>query len=224
MRNPLFFLTGIGYGPAMTTGTMRLEAMKLDCQRGGREVFSGLNFTLEPGEALIVTGPNGSGKSSLLRLIAGLLTPVAGSLHWQGQAAKSVEGWPGHYLHYAGHLMALKPALTVLENVRFWAEFYGRGAKAKGACITLGLENLLDFPVRYLSEGQKRRTALARLAAVPLPLWLLDEPTSGLDRETTERLETLMDRHLKEGGMVIAATHLPINIPGSRALALGEQS
>jgi heme exporter protein A len=181
-------------------------------------VFSGINLELSSGGALALVGPNGSGKSSLLRLIAGLLRPSAGQIDLHGGEAESTIGEQAHYL---GHLDALKPSLTVAENLGFWAGYLGdRGNPAVEALAAVGLGGLTDLPAAYLSAGQRRRLSLARLLAVPRPIWLLDEPTSGLDAAGQERLAELMRQHLGTGGMVVAATHGPLGIE-AKELRLG---
>jgi heme exporter protein A len=197
---------------------MRLLAENLGCQRGGREVFAGLNFSLDAGEALIVTGRNGAGKSSLLRLIAGLVRAASGRIELSGGNADATIGEQAHYL---GHQDAAKPALTVIENLRFWIEFFGGGTPAAGALDAVGLRPLADLPAAYLSAGQKRRLALARLVAVSRPLWLLDEPTSTLDSASQIRLADLMRAHLAGGGLIVAAAHGPIGLERARELRLG---
>jgi len=167
---------------------------------------------------LALVGPNGSGKSSLLRLIAGLLRPSAGQIELQGGEAERTIGEQTHYL---GHLDALKPALTVAENLGFWAGYLGdRASPADEALAAVGLGGLTDLPAAYLSAGQRRRLSLARLLAVPRPIWLLDEPASGLDAAGQDRLTELMREHLGTGGMVVAATHGPLGIE-AKELRLG---
>ena len=159
------------------------EAHDVACIRGERPVFSGVSFRLEPGDALTLVGPNGAGKSSLLRILAGLLRAAGGTLSWDG--APLDDDWAAHRerLHYVGHLDAVKPTLTVAENLDGWARFKGAARAAPDALATLGIEDLADVPGRYLSAGQRRRLALARVLATPAPLWLLDEPTVTLDAE-----------------------------------------
>jgi heme exporter protein A len=189
---------------------LRLSATGLGCVRGSRTVFIDLNLELYSGGALALVGPNGSGKSSLLRLIAGLLRPSAGEIELAGGEA---ERTIGEHAHYLGHLDALKPSLTVAENLGFWAGYLGgRASPPDEALAAVGLGGLTDLPAAYLSAGQRRRLSLARLLAVPRPIWLLDEPTSGLDAAGQERLTELMRRHLGTGGMVVAATHGPLGI------------
>jgi heme exporter protein A len=181
-------------------------------------VFSGINLELSSGGALSLVGPNGSGKSSLLRLIAGLLRPSAGQIELQGGEAERTIGEQAHYL---GHLDTLKPSLTVAENLGFWAGYLGDHARSSNeALAAVGLGGLTDLPAAYLSAGQRRRLSLARVLAVPRPIWLLDEPTSGLDAAGQERLAELMRQHLGTGGMVVAATHGPLGIE-AKELRLG---
>jgi heme exporter protein A len=198
---------------------MRLSGTDLDCIRGGREVFSRLGFALQSGEALLVTGRNGAGKSSLLRMIAGLIHVAGGRLELQGGNPELTLAEQAHYL---GHQDALKPSLTVAENLRFWARYLGNGAEASpSALASVGLEALAELPAAYLSAGQRRRLSIARLVAAKRPIWLLDEPTSALDRAAQERLAELMAEHLAGGGMIVAAAHGPIGLERARELQLG---
>lgn len=192
-----------------------LEAKDLAVFRGERLVLAGLGFRLARGGALLLRGPNGSGKSTLLRALAGLTPLAAGRLLWQGEDA--LADLPAHAarLAWLGHQDAVKPGLSVAENLRFW------GAPAP-ALEAVGLAALADLPARLLSAGQKRRLAIARLAASPRPLWLLDEPTLGLDAASVERLGGLLAAHRACGGLVIAATHLPLPLPGAATLPLAD--
>jgi heme exporter protein A len=199
----------------------------LACRRGERLVFGGLDFALAPGDALVLRGPNGSGKSSLLRVMAGLIRPIAGRLDWGGAAIDDDREAHAAKLHFLGHLDAVKPALTVAENLRFWMDLRGGGAGVaagnevrRAALDTLGLGALADAPARYLSAGQRRRLALARLIAAPAPLWLLDEPTNALDDAALAAFEAMLARHRAAGGMVAVATHAAIALPGARELRL----
>jgi heme exporter protein A len=201
---------------------MRLAATGLACVRGGRQVFGGLGFSVASGEALVVTGRNGAGKSSLLRMIAGLVRIAEGRLALEGGDPELSLAEQSHYL---GHQDALKPALTVAENLEFWTRYLGAGEEPGVALTPLAaveLEALADVPAAYLSAGQRRRLSLARLVAVPRPVWLLDEPTSALDRPAQERLSGLMRQHLAGGGLIVAAAHGPIGLDHARELRLGE--
>jgi len=198
---------------------MRLVASELACIRGGRQVFSGIGFALGEGEALVITGPNGAGKSSLLRLLAGLLRPLAGTLALEGGEPELTVAEQAHYL---GHQDALKPALTVTENLDFWLRFLGgQAADVTTALAEVGLASIAALPAAYLSAGQRRRLSIARLIAVKRPLWLLDEPTSALDIAAQAMLAALMRAHLSGGGLIVAAVHGPIGLDQSAELSLG---
>ena len=174
------------------------------------------------GEALLVTGPNGAGKSSLLRAIAGFLPLGSGHITFHGRNEDMPAGLRAHYL---GHADALKNALTAAENLDFWAAMLGAPAarpRAETALARLALSHVADLPVAYLSAGQRRRVALARLLMVERPLWLLDEPTTALDSAAQNRLAEMMRDHLGRGGMLIAATHAPLGLAGARELRLGQ--
>jgi heme exporter protein A len=191
----------------------------LTCLRGERLVFENLSFRARAGEALLLTGPNGSGKSSLLRLMAGLLPPAAGRLLWDDTAITDDPESHRARLHYVGHLDALKPALTVAENLAFYAALRGKPADEAtldGAMAAFRLDRLADTPTRFLSQGQRRRTALARVLVAPAPLWLLDEPTLALDDASLAQLGAVLISHLADGGHVIAATHAPISVNARR--------
>lgn len=195
-----------------------LEARELACWRGDRAIFAGLSFSLEAGGALLLLGANGAGKSSLLRLLAGLIPAAEGQLLWHGQDALADRVAHAARLRYLSHQDALKPSLTARENLDFYARLWG--GKVEPALQSVGLEDLAELPARMLSSGQKRRLALARLALAPAPLWLLDEPTVGLDAASVRRLGALLAAHRDAGGAVIAATHLPLPLPGARQLGL----
>jgi heme exporter protein A len=195
-----------------------LEARELACLRGERVVFAGLSFSVAPGAALLLTGANGAGKSSLLRLLAGLVAPAEGVLLWAGEDALADRAAHARRLRYVGHGDALKPALTARENLAFFARLWGGAPEA--ALEGMDLTPLADLPARVLSAGQKRRLGLARLALAPAPLWLLDEPTTGLDTASVGRLGGLLARHRAAGGMVVAATHLPLPLPDAAELRL----
>jgi len=198
---------------------MQLSADNLACARGGRMVFTGLSFAVTGGEALVVTGRNGAGKSSLLRMIAGLVRVADGRLALTGGEDEASVAEQAHYL---GHHDALKPALSVRENLSFWAAFLGGGTDAvEPALEAVGLAPLAGLPAAYLSAGQRRRLSIARLAAVKRPIWLLDEPTSALDTPSQGRLAELMHDHLAGGGIILAAAHGPIGLTAPREMRLG---
>jgi heme exporter protein A len=190
-----------------------LEARELACWRGERAIFAGLSFTLPPGGALLLVGANGAGKSSLLRVLAGLIPAAEGDLLWQGEDALADRVAHARRLRYLSHQDALKPSLTAAENLGFYARLWGGDVAA--ALDSVGLGPLAELPARVLSSGQKRRLALARLALAPAALWLLDEPTVGLDTASVSRLGGLLAAHREAGGAVIAATHLPLPLPGA---------
>ena len=203
---------------------MRLSGQGIAIERGGRRILSGVSFAARAGEALLLVGPNGSGKSSLLRAIAGFLPLAEGAFALEGGAADASVGEQAHYL---GHSDALKSALTAGENLAFWAEALG-GDSARAAWMAaldrLGLAHVGDFPVRALSAGQKRRVALARLIVAPRPIWLLDEPTTALDVAAQRRFAVVMRAHLAAGGLILAATHAPLDLDGAARLTLGDAS
>ncbi|QPF85109.1 heme ABC exporter ATP-binding protein CcmA [Bradyrhizobium genosp. L] len=197
---------------------MRLSGRNLTCVRGGREVFSGLDLSAAAGEALAITGPNGAGKTSLLRLIAGLLVPAEGAIALEGGDAELSLPEQAHYL---GHRDALKPALSVLENLTFWRDFLGGEGQDTRACLAaVALDHAAHLPAAYLSAGQRRRLSIARLLSVRRPVWLLDEPTSALDAAGQELFVGLMREHLARGGILVAATHLPLGID-AREMRIG---
>ena len=200
----------------------RFEGISLDCLRSARPVFRGLAFQIESGGALVLTGPNGSGKSSLLRLMAGLLPPAAGSLSWNGQTISDDPDAHRLRLRYLGHLDAVKPALTAAENLAFWAGLMGADpdTAVAQALDALGIGHLSDLPARFLSAGQKRRLNLARLALAPAAIWLLDEPATALDAETTDRLRALIQRHRDAGGMAVVSTHSDLGLKDADNLDL----
>jgi heme exporter protein A len=189
---------------------MRLVAEGLSGERGGEPVFEAVDFALASGEMLVVTGPNGSGKSTLLRVLAGLLPPSGGRVLFEGG-----EDWPDRpgACHYLGHQNAMKTPLTVRENVMFWREFSGAPhLEADEALEMIGLGGAGYLPYGYLSTGQKRRAAIARLLVSYRPVWLLDEPTAGLDAGSERQFAALMAAHCEDCGIIVAATHQPLGI------------
>lgn len=204
---------------------MNLLVENLSAARGGRMVIAGLSFKVSAGEALLLTGPNGAGKTTLIRTIAGFLTPAAGRIVLDGgDPDTEVAG----QCHYIGHLNGIKASLTVAENLAFWAEFLGSGkrdgdnARVAAALHRFELESLANIPAGYLSAGQKRRAGLARLVVAERPLWLLDEPTVSLDAASTAIVAAVVTEHVAKGGLVIAATHLPLGLSKTRELKLGQ--
>lgn len=183
----------------------------VSCARGGRVLFEDLSFAIAPGGALIVNGPNGVGKSSLIRVAAGLLRPVVGSVEGPARALMA-------------EASALDTELRLARALRFWATLddgadpHGRVSRAIEATQ---LSPLADVPVRLLSTGQRRRAALARVVASGAPAWLLDEPANGLDDASVGTLETLIAGHRAGGGIVLIATHLPVDVPGAQSIVLG---
>ena len=196
---------------------MELRVENLGVERGGRSVLSAMNLNVRSGEMLLLTGPNGSGKTTLLSAIAGLLPLSAGSISLSG-------GVPdldvGQQAHLVGHRDALKPSLTVEENLAFWCEFLG-GSLLEAGLDAFGLGGLRDFPVAVLSAGQRRRLALSRLRLAARIVWLLDEPTLGLDAASSDTLGSHMRRHLEEGGIIVAASHVALAPSAHLTLTLG---
>jgi heme exporter protein A len=197
-----------------------LSAENITLVRGGRRLAAGLSLRLAGGEALVVTGPNGAGKSTLLRVLAGLLRPAGGRVAFTDGDDDPSSG----HAHYIGHSDALKGSLTAAENLAFWSAMLAKavpGATPREALTGLAIRQAADLPVAYLSAGQKRRVALARLLVSPRPLWLLDEPMTALDAAAQARLLEMMRRHLGAGGLIVAATHAPLGLPETRELRMG---
>jgi heme exporter protein A len=196
---------------------MELAVHDLACRRAGRRVLAGVSFALGMGEALVVTGRNGAGKSTLLAAVAGLLRPEAGLIRPTGLGESTLP----ENLHLVAHRDALKGSLTAVENLQFASDLLAFPGLTPGEALdAVGLPGAADLPVAYLSAGQRRRVALARLLVARRPLWLLDEPTLALDMAAQTMLTGLMQRHLADGGLVIAATHTPLDLPGARELRL----
>ena len=201
---------------------MRFEADTLSARRGEDFLFRDISFTLSDGEALIVTGPNGSGKSTLLRVLAGLLPQEAGTVRF----VDDTEDRPAREAcHYLGHRNAMKRELTVEENLTFWADFMAKEGAAPGldideAAEAVGLAGITHLPFGYLSAGQQRRMAMAKLLVAHRPVWILDEPTAALDVKADQMFAGLCQAHLAEGGMLVAATHQPLGIENVKTLVM----
>jgi heme exporter protein A len=194
-----------------------LAASGLECVRGDRTLFAGVSFAVAPGAGLLVQGPNGAGKTSLLRIAVGLAPPARGGVTWDGRPLRSLGPTYRREVLYCGHSNALKDDLTAVENLRAAAALAGRSITrdaAREALAQVGVETAADLPVRSLSQGQKRRTALARLALDGAKLWVLDEPLAALDVGGAEWLAGRLDAHLDAGGMALVTSHQPL---GTRA-------
>jgi heme exporter protein A len=204
-----------GVGEAL----MMLVANGLTSIRGGRTLFSDLAVRVDAGEALLLSGPNGSGKTTLIRTIAGFLKPAAGEIRLEhGDPERSLL----EQCHYVGHRDSIKTSLTVEENAAFWGGFLGGApTRLEAALAAFGLQELKDTPAAYLSAGQRRRLGLARILLVDRPLWLLDEPTASLDHAAQGMLRAVIERHLRAGGLLVAASHEPLPLGSSRHLPLG---
>ncbi|MDP4822354.1 MAG: heme ABC exporter ATP-binding protein CcmA [Aestuariivirgaceae bacterium] len=199
---------------------MRLCAQNLTLERGGRRLFENVCFELHKGTLTRLTGPNGAGKTSLLRVIAGLGELTQGTISLEGSDA---ELGIGAQAHFVAHQEAVKPALTARENLEFWQGFLG-GGSVEAALDAFALGPLADLPAAWASAGQKRRMALARLALAFRPLWLLDEPTVGLDTASEACLTRLMQAHLQKGGIILAATHVPLQVEATQEIRLESAS
>jgi heme exporter protein A len=205
------------------TETRGFQAQSLTCHRGGRLLFTGVNINLSAGDALLISGRNGVGKTSLLRQLSGLVKPDEGRLNVNGTDADDDPERYRSHISYLGHRNALKPALTVSENINFWAKLRA-GTSIDEALDALNITHLADTPVRLLSSGQKRRSALARLHACGASLWLLDEPSTGLDTASRQRLDAMIANHRGKGGMVIAVAHGDLQMADAKDLRLEENA
>lgn len=203
---------------------MPLIVDNITAERSGEVIFEKLHFTVHQRQLLTISGPNGSGKSTLLRIIAGLLTPVTGRVYFEDSSddqASDPKLPVSFHCHYLSQENAMKPSMTLVENLNFWARFGdGRMDHVGYALTCVELDHLADTPFGYLSTGQKRRVAIARLLTNKRTIWLLDEPTSGLDQKSTELFGKLMQNHLDDNGMIVAATHLPLGLPASQQIAM----
>lgn len=194
-----------------------IAADRLTCSRAGRVVFGDLTLRARSGQLVVIEGANGSGKTSLLRLLAGLLEPTEGSIvlkaedveHSDAEERRRFVGW-------LGHQDAVKPQMTPAETVRFFARLHGSTGNSSDPLKLVGLKKMADLPCQYLSAGQKKRLALARLQVLARPLWLLDEPLAALDSEGKVLFTSLVTAHLASGGIAIMATHEPIEVPSDR--------
>lgn len=196
---------------------LHLTVENLKCDRGGRRIFDNVSFELEPGQSLVVTGRNGAGKSTLLAILAGRLKATGGKIALSGVQERTLP----ECLHLIGHREALKAAMTARENLEFAARLLGDALlSAEQALERVGLPHAADMPVAYLSAGQKRRVALARLLVAHRPLWLLDEPTSALDVASQQMLFDLLNEHVAKGGMIMAATHQEMPLDNLRELRI----
>jgi heme exporter protein A len=207
----------------MTATAPDLAAADLGCIRGDRPIFAGLDVALNAGGALVLAGPNGSGKSSLLRVLAGFVQPAAGAVRWRGHDIAEAPEAHAARLHYLAPYNAVKPALSVRENLATWANLRGAGeAHVDTALATFGLADLAHVPGRLLSTGQARRLALARLLAAPAPLWLLDEPAVALDADGCATLARVIGGHCAAGGIVVVATHQDLGLPDAVRLNVAD--
>ncbi len=200
-----------------------LEATGLDCARGGRMLFRGLSLSLRGGERLRIAGANGSGKTSLLRILCGLLSPDAGEVRWRGSAISRLREEYSKQLLYLGHAAAVKDELTPAENLRITCTLAGMSVVENAVEVSLGRFGLsgMESPVKKLSQGQKRRAALARLPlSESIPLWLLDEPYAALDAAATRLVEELIDGHVARGGAVVLTTHQDTRVGASQVIDL----
>lgn len=185
---------------------MQLTVENLACARGSAQILSGVSFSVDRGEALILRGPNGSGKTTLLRTLAGLMPPISGAIRCAPEA-----------IAYAGHADGLKAQLSVAENLAFWAEVFGTKDIA-AAVAAFDLDTLADRRAGELSAGQKRRLSLARLLVTGRPVWCLDEPTVSLDTANVARFAAAVEAHLEAGGSAVIATHIDLGLPNARSL------
>ena len=198
-----------------------LEAAELECERGVRTLFRGVSFVLAPGELLRVAGANGSGKTSLLRILCGIARPSAGEVRWKGQPIARLKEEYARELVYIGHAPAVKDDLTPRENLEIACRLTGRPANTEALAAALERFGVPELPVRKLSQGQRRRAALARLVVSEAPLWLLDEPFAALDAEGIANLNGLLEKQVNRGGAVVYTTHQEAGIRSTRVVDLG---
>ena len=192
-----------------------LKVSNLECVRGERSLFKDVNFSLEAGELLQVNGPNGSGKTSLLRMLCGLARPAHGEIRWLGDNIRSLDEDYYNSITYLGHLNGVKDNLNAVENLRISSALAGNGideSKAYASLQKMGLAGREILPVKVLSQGQRRRVTLSRLLVSDTVLWILDEPLVALDTSAVLLVKSILEQHLKKGGMVVMTTHQDINI------------
>ncbi|MEM7216049.1 MAG: heme ABC exporter ATP-binding protein CcmA [Pseudomonadota bacterium] len=201
---------------------MKLSVENISLNRGGQEIVSDISFELSSGEAFIVTGANGSGKSTTLRGVAGLLPLANGSVRLFDETGKEFGNPVREYCHYLGHQNGMKLSLSVRENLEFWQKFMGETMlSVEEALDEVELAHTIDLPFNYLSAGQKRRVAIARLLVSDRPIWILDEPTSGLDAQSVTVFSNLARAFCDDGGILIAATHLELGLKNTKTLDIG---
>ena len=203
---------------------MKLSIDHIALSRAGRRIIDDISFDLSEGEAMVVTGENGTGKSTLLRSLAGLLPLEEGSITLTDETGKAFEGETREYCHYLGHQNGMKATLTVRENLEFWQNYCGHPELTVDEALDeVDLSHAIDLPYNYLSAGQKRRAAIARFLVSDRPIWIMDEPTSGLDAASVEIFSSICKAYCEGGGILIAATHLPLGLKKPRTLKLGGQ-
>jgi heme exporter protein A len=202
---------------------MQLAAETLAARRGDDLIFVNISFRLTEGDALVLTGRNGSGKSTLLRVVAGFLRPEKGSVTFTNSGGRTNRR-PSEVSHYLGHRNAMKNELTVAENLDFWRSFLDDGSQAptsiEDAAEAVGLGGITHLPFGYLSAGQQRRFAFAKLLVAHRPIWLLDEPTAALDTNADKLFAALIGEHQRKGGIVLAATHQPLGLSNVQELRM----
>lgn len=200
-----------------------LQGINLACVRGDRELFREINFSVEAGCLMQVSGPNGSGKTSLLRMLCGLSNPAAGEIHWRNAPIRELEGEYYADMTYIGHLSGTKDDLTVSENLRISSALTGveiSVSQATEALNFIGLGGRDHLPAKVLSQGQRRRVALARLLVCKTALWILDEPLVALDVTAVQMIKEILERHLQQGGVIVMTTHQEIDITASSKMQL----
>lgn len=203
---------------SIASGSGQLRAINLECIRGDRLLFSGLDLRLGSGEILFIEGANGAGKTSLLRILAGLSQPSEGQVFWGGEGIRSCRAEYHAELIYLGHAAGLKVELSAMENLRVWLKLAGLkvdGQSVRAALRQLGLADYADVPTRALSAGQRQRTSLARLLLSPARLWILDEPFTALDVAGIDRVRGLLEAHARRGGMVALTSHQQVGFSGT---------